>query len=205
MRKILYHLVVLLLALPFYLAADDISPEEAGGEQVVPVKDLLSNKARLLGILGKELGQLCVVQCSVVEKSRPRLGAPIIYQLKISAIDGNEVDIAVAFDFVVETIVGVKVRNNEPQFKDMIRDMKKSGGGLKYDDDRAVLYSLPVVPATELEELEENYVGSVHELVVIESGEFVGYPKGLPKDVFVNDVSLPDFVYHPFLVVLAER
>jgi hypothetical protein len=154
-------------------------------EAPITLKEL--NRRNVVGNLKLPLGTAVEIEAEVVSgRSLRRKGYDSLYLLKVTHVDGKELNAPPLMQFSSPGFASVELANHTFALYEM-----KHGTKAKSLD------------STQIAELEKGYVGKKVRLVVCEVGSFHGIPNELPKDVPV----WADFGFHfsTSLTILNER
>ena len=152
-----------------------------------PVTTAELNQRSLVGKLGIPLGTATEIEAEIVSWRSLRFKKyQSAYLLKITHVAGRKIDKSITVEFNIPGFASVELANDTFSLYEL-RNGKKTG---KLD-------------SSQIDDLENGYVGKSVRLVVYESGGFSGRPNNLPKDVPLwQDTG---FHFSTYLYVVAER
>lgn len=160
----------------------------------------------VVGALGLPLGTVSEVEAVVVEQVAPEKGAApgTSYMLRVEQLAGRRLAHPPPLRFRVAALTRVVLARNEPELRELLAKLVKSGAPLAIRPGSVETAEDPRMSAIEAEALRASYVGSRHRLVVYETAGFVGTPDALPDDAALLHGDRA-FGFETHLVVLAAR
>ena len=134
------------------------------------------NRRNVVGNLGLPLGTAVEIAAEVVSgRSLRRKGYDSLYLLKVTHVDGKELNTPPLMQFSAPGFASVELANHQFALFEMKHGTKAKS-----------------LNSSQIAELEKGYVGKKVRIVVYEVGSFHGIPSQLPKDVPV----WADFGFH---------
>lgn len=159
----------------------------AGPRERISVAELRT--LSVIGELGVPLGTVVEIRAKVVSGSEylPRVkGYDGLYLLKVTHVDGKELEDPVVLEFSMFPFIRVGLASNHFDLY-ALKTGRKAGE----------------LDSAEIRKLEKGYVGKTVHLIAYEAGRFSGIPGNLPKDVPVWAGRA--FELSTSLEILAER
>ncbi|ODA30977.1 hypothetical protein [Planctopirus hydrillae] len=175
-----YLVVIGLLVLSGSLLAQNKSVETP-----ITLEEL--HRRQLLGQLGLPLGTVATIDAVVTSGDETRVKAyQGLYLLTVTHVNGQPLEKPPLMRFVVDSLSStVNLPHDKPP---LLFGAKQEGGN----------------PTASQKEIEKEYVGKTHRLVVYESGGYAGIPDNLPKGVPLAGAAGFKFGFSTSLTVLAE-
>ena len=177
--------LALVVVLTLCCSAAHLQAQSESAHKPIATSEL--NERTVLGKLGIPLGNATEIDAEIVSgRSLRQKRYQSAYLLKVTHVAGKKLDKSVTIEFSAPSFVSVRLPNHTLALHEL-KNGKQVGK----------------LNSTQIEELENGYVGKLVRLVVYESGCFSGMPKNLPKDVPVWQDTV--FYFSTSLNILAER
>jgi hypothetical protein len=174
--------------------------------RTVAAAEIENGTISVVGALGLPLGTVSEVEAVVMEQVAPEKGAALgtSYVLRVEQLAGRRLAHPPTLRFRVAALTRVVLARNEPELRELLAKLVKSGAPLAILPGTVETTEDPPMSPTEAEALRASYVGSRHRLVVFETAGYVGTPAALPDDAALL-FGGPPFGFVTHLVVLAAR
>lgn len=137
--------------------------QQAPATQPITIAEL--NQRQVIGALGVPLGTVVEVRATVVSgEELGGKGNDTSYLLKVTHVNGKELENAPLMEFSVFPTVRAELANNPFDLYEKKRGQKAQG-----------------LSSEQIAELEKGYVGKTVNLAVYEVGRFSGIPRNMPS------------------------
>ncbi|MBA4030556.1 MAG: hypothetical protein C0478_06650 [Planctomyces sp.] len=175
-----------LLAVGLLVFSGSLLAQNESVETPITLEEL--HRRQLLGQLGLPLGTVATIDAVVTSGDETRAKAyQGLYLLTVTHVNGKPLEKPPLMRFAVDSLSStVNLPHDKPPLL----------FGAKQDGEN---------PAASQKEIEKEYVGKTHHLVVYEEGGYAGIPDNLPKGVPLAGAAGFGFGFSTSLVVLAER
>jgi hypothetical protein len=175
-----------LLAVGLLVFSGSLLAQNESVETPITLEEL--HRRQLLGQLGLPLGTVATIDAVVTSGDETRAKVyQGLYLLTVTHVNGKPLEKPPLMRFAVDSLSStVNLPHDRPPLL----------FGAKQDGEN---------PAASQKEIEKEYVGKTHRLVVYEKGCYAGIPDNLPGDVPLAGAAGFGFGFSTSLVVLAER